>query len=471
MELSKTKIVCTIGPSSSNAEIITALIEKGMSVARLNFSHGTHEEHGRAIRLIRAASGKLGRPVAVLQDLCGPKIRVGEIPGPGMRISPGQELILTNLPGPAGGNRVPVSYGDLPSQVKAGDRILLADGIMELTVERTTDTDIVCKVTAGGILTSHKGINLPTSTLTVPSLTEKDQKDLSFGLDMDVDYIALSFVRAAADIHAVKKIMYRRKNRKEVPVIAKIEKHEALAQVDAILEAADGIMVARGDLGVEVPLEDVPTIQKMLVRKANIAGKPVIIATQMLRSMVDAPRPTRAEAADVANGVLDGADAVMLSEETASGQHPVAAVHYMSLIARSVEKNYPHAFYLKMPPQRGTAESVANVACLLAKNIDAAAIVATTRSGSTAAQIARYRPAQPIVALSPDERTVRRLALYWGCRPTFLDNIEDTDEMVEGAAAAVLQKGHVQKGDKLVITAGRPIWAEGTTNMLWVKSL
>jgi pyruvate kinase len=278
-------------------------------------------------------------------------------------------------------------------------------------------------------------------------------------------------VRAAADIHAVKKIMYRRKHKKEVPVIAKIEKHEALAHVDAILEAADGIMVARGDLGVEVPLEDVPTIQKMLVRKANTAGKPVIIATQMLRSMVDAPRPTRAEAADVANGVLDGADAVMLSEETASGQHPVAAVHYMSLIAQSVEKNYPHAHYLKMPPQRGTAESVANVACLLAKNIDAAAIVATTRSGSTAAHIARYRPAQPIVALSPDERTVRRLALYWGCRPTFLDNIEDTDEMVEGAAAAVLQKGHVQKGDKLVITAGRPIWAAGTTNMLWVKTL
>lgn len=469
MTLAKTKIVCTIGPASNTRELIAALIEKGMSVARLNFSHGTHREHGRMIRSIRAASAELGRPVAILQDLCGPKIRVGDLSGEGLQLFPGQEVILTTLPDSGGENRVPVSYSDMPAQVKAGDRILLADGLMELTVARTTESDIVCKVMTGGVLTSHKGINLPTSTLNISSLTEKDQKDLSFGLDMDVDYVALSFVRSAADIHAIKKIMYRRK--KTLPVIAKIEKHEALNHVDAIMEAADGIMVARGDLGVEIPLEDVPTIQKMLVHKANAIGKPVIIATQMLRSMVDAPRPTRAEAADVANGVLDGADAVMLSEETAIGRYPVAAVHYMALIALSAEQNYPHADYLQLTPQNGTAESVANVACLLARNIDAAAIVATTRSGSTAAQIARYRPAQPIVALSPDERTIRRLALYWGCRPTLLDNIEDTDEMVESAAAQVLARGHVQKGDRLVITAGRPIWEAGTTNMLWVKTL
>ncbi|MBR9982067.1 MAG: pyruvate kinase [Desulfatitalea sp.] len=469
MTLPKTKIVCTIGPASNSVEILAALIEKGMSVARLNFSHGTHPEHGRVIERIREISDRMGRPVAILQDLCGPKIRVGEIPEGGIQLFPGQQLILTNQPVAATGNRVPVSYGDLPSQVKVGDRILLADGLMELIVAQTTVTDIVCKVITGGVLTSHKGINLPTSSLKVPSLTDKDQRDLAFGLDMDVDFVALSFVRSAADIHAIKKIIRRRK--KSTPVIAKIEKHEALVHADGILEAADGIMVARGDLGVEIPLEDVPSTQKMLVRKANAIGKPVIVATQMLRSMVDAPRPTRAEAADVANGVLDGADAVMLSEETAMGQYPVAAVHYMALIALSAERNYPHALYLKMVPQKSTAEAVAKAACMLASNIEAAAIVATTRSGSTAAQIARYRPAQPLVALSPDAHTVRRLALYWGCQPTFLDTIEDTDEMVESAAAAALAKGHVQKGDQMVITAGRPIWESGTTNLLWVKTL
>jgi pyruvate kinase len=469
MPLPKTKIVCTIGPASNSAEVLSALVENGMSVARLNFSHGTHLDHAQMIERIRKASEKAGRPVAILQDLCGPKIRVGEIPGAGIPLLSGQHLILTNQPGPAKENRVPVSYGDLPSQVKAGDRILLADGLMEMIVEQTSATEIVCKVITGGVLTSHKGINLPTSTLAIPALTEKDRRDLLFGMEADVDYVALSFVRTAADIHAIKKIIHRQN--KQTPVIAKFEKHEALENVDAILAAADGIMVARGDLGVEIPLENVPAIQKMLVRKANSMGKPVIVATQMLRSMVDAPRPTRAEAADVANGVLDGADAVMLSEETASGRYPVEAVHYMALIAHSAEQNYPHAKYLRMIPHQETAESVANAACMLAKNLEATAIVATTRSGSTAAQIARYRPKQPIVALSPDARAVRRLALYWGCMPTFLENIEDTDEMVEKAATAALEKGHARKGEKVVITAGRPIWATGTTNMLWVKTL
>ena len=469
MNLPRTKIVCTIGPSSDSPELLEAMIRNGMSVARLNFSHGSHKDHERMIVLIRAASEKVGRPVAILQDLCGPKIRVGEIPDGGLSLSPGQTLILTSTQDLAQGNRVPVSYGDLPSQVKVGDRILLADGMMELSVEKSSATDITCKVVTGGVLTSHKGVNLPTSTLSIPALTDKDRRDLIFGLEKDVDYVALSFVRTAADIHDIKKII--RHQNKNTPVIAKFEKHEALDNADAILAAADGVMVARGDLGVEIPLENVPSIQKMLVRKANNLGKPVIIATQMLRSMVDSPRPTRAEAADVANGVLDGADAVMLSEETASGNHPVEAVHYMALIAASAEKNYPHTYYLRILPKNEIAESVANAACMLAKNIDAAAIAATTRSGSTAIQIARYRPAQPILALSPDRQSVRRLALYWGCLPIFLDNIEDTDEMVEKAATTALEKGHVRKGDKVVITAGRPIWEAGTTNMLWVKSL
>ncbi len=467
--LPKTKIVCTIGPASNSSETIEAMIEAGMSVARLNFSHGSHGDHQLMIEKIRAASEKLGRPIAILQDLCGPKIRVGQIPGDGMDLRSGQELTLTAGPSSAHDNRVSISYGDLASQVRQGDRILLADGMMELVVQRTTASDITCLVVTGGRLTSNKGINLPTSSLNIPAMTEKDRRDLLFGLGLQVDYVALSFVRSAADIHALKKVIHRQKMR--TPVIAKIEKHEALDHVDAILEAADGLMVARGDLGVEIPLENVPNIQKDLVRKANNMGKPVVIATQMLRSMVESPRPTRAEAADVANAVLDGADAVMLSEETASGNYPVAAVQFMARIAASAEEKYPHGKYLKLLPGKGTAESVSYAASILAKNLPASAIVATTRSGSTAAHISRYRPDRPIIALSPNERAVRLLTLYWGCLPFFLLNIEDTDEMVERAAMAAMEKGHFQKGDRLVITAGRPIWATGTTNMLWVKEL
>lgn len=381
----------------------------------------------------------------------------------------GQALILTTDGRPAQDNRISVSLGDLPSQVKAGDRILLADGLMELMVERLSETGVVCRVITGGLLTSHKGINLPTRSLDIPSLTEKDRRDLLFGLEKGVDYVALSFVRTANDIHMIKKIIHRQK--RHTPVIAKLEKHEALENIDAIMAAADGLMVARGDLGVEIPLENVPNLQKQLVRKANALGKPVIIATQMMRSMVSSPRPTRAEAADVANGVLDGADAVMLSEETASGQHPVEAVRYMARIALSAEEKFPHNKYLKVMPKRNTAESVSYAAVILAKNLDAKAIIATTRSGSTAAHIARFRPKQPIVALSPDKHAVRKMALHWGVMPFFLPEIEDTDEMVEKAAEAALKQGHVHRGQQMVITAGRPIWETGTTNMLWVKDL
>lgn len=467
--LPRAKIVCTIGPASSPRETLRALIENGMSVARLNFSHGTHSEHGAMIREIRAAADDLGRPVAILQDLCGPKIRVGKIPGEGLVLASGQTMVLSAAIKVADGLRIPVSYRALPDQVKAGDRILLADGLMELVVEKTTRDEIVCQVITGGLLTSHKGINLPSSTLPIPALTEKDRRDLLFGLEMGVDYVALSFVRAASDIHAAQKIIHRQN--KDTPVIAKIEKHEAIDHIDAILSAADGIMVARGDLGVEIPLENVPNIQKMLVRKANQLGKPVIIATQMLRSMVDAPRPTRAEAADVANGVLDGADAVMLSEETAVGQYPVEAVRHMARIAASAETQYPHDSYILRPPEQNMSEAVAYAACILARQLHAAAIVATTRSGSTAIQICRFRPVQPIIALSPDEAATRRLALFWGCMPRCMANVQDTDEMVEKASAATLESGYAHKGDKLVITAGRPIWETGTTNLLWVKTI
>lgn len=465
----KTKIICTIGPASESRKTIRRLIQRGMSVARLNFSHGTHREHEEKINAIRQISQELARPVAILQDLCGPKIRVGEIRKPGIRLEPGQSFTLTGTPMVGDKHRASVSYADLSRDVKPGDRILLADGMMELIVKKTTGSDIVCEVIIGGILTSHKGINVPTSTLLTDGLTDKDRVDLRFGLENDVDYIALSFVRSADDIVEIKAIIKQAK--KDTPVIAKIEKHEALDNIDDILAVADGIMVARGDLGVEIPLEEVPRLQKRLIKKANAIGKPVIIATQMLLSMVDAPRPTRAEATDVANAVLDGTDAVMLSEETANGKYPIGALEYLVRIAEDAEKNYPHARYLRLDPGDDVSKSVSHASCILADHLGTAAIVAPTRSGSTAMNIARFRPRAKIIALSPIPAVIRRLALYWGCIPKAISGALNIDELIDKAATLALETGEVHKGDRVVITAGHPVWVSGTTNMLRVKQL
>ena len=465
----KTKIVCTIGPASNSPDTIRALIQSGMNVARLNFSHDSHAGHAEKIEIIRAIAAELNRPVAILQDLCGPKIRVGEIPDPGVQLTSGAAFILTGDDVIGDRERVSVSYRGLPGDVKVGDRLLLADGMMELEVVQSAGSDIFTRVITGGLLTSHKGVNLPTGSMQLEALTPKDREDLLFGLAHDVDFVALSFVRSAADIENIKALIAAQGRR--TPVIAKIEKHEALDHIDALVDAADAVMVARGDLGVEIPLENVPNIQKMIIQKANRRGRPVIIATQMLRSMVDAPRPTRAEAADVANGVLDGADAVMLSEETASGGFPVEAVQYMTNIARAAEERFPYRRYLRQVQNLDISQSVAAAACNLANSLKAAAIVATTRSGATAHHVARFRPQGRIIALSPSEKTVRRLAMCWGCIPCFLGLTDDTDEMIETAAASVLETGHVRSGDLVVITAGRPLYAAGTTNMLWVKRL
>jgi len=467
--MKKTKIVCTIGPASENRDIIQALMINGMDVARLNFSHGSHEGHLQKIITIRALSSLLARPVAILLDLAGPKIRIGAIPDPGITLTPGHKFILTSRPIEGGRDAVSLTYRDLPREVKAGDRLLLADGLMELLVESSDDTDIVCKVVTGGLLTSHKGINLPTGTIRTSSLTEKDRSDLLFGLENDVDFVALSFVKTADDIRAVKDIIAGQG--KDTPVIAKIEKHEALENIDAIMNVSDGIMVARGDLGVEIPLEDVPLIQKRLIARANAAGKPVITATQMLRSMVSSPRPTRAEAADVANAVLDGTDAVMLSEETASGEYPAEAVSYMSRLVAAAENGFPFDDFLAMIPRKDISESVAHASCILANHLEAKAIVAHTQSGMTARYIARFRPRQPIVALSPNMKTVRRLTLSWGCRPLLIGRLQNTDEMIESASRAALASGEAKVGDLIVITVGHPICVSGTTNMLRVKRL
>lgn len=467
--MKKTKIVCTIGPASDNQDTIQALILNGMNVARLNFSHGSHEGHLQKIKIIRELSAKLDRPIAILLDLAGPKIRIGHIPDPGIVLTPGHQFILTSRPIEGSMEAVSLTYKDLPREVKVGDRLLLADGLMELLVEEANETDIICKVVTGGVLTSHKGINLPTGTIRTASLTEKDRSDLLFGLENGVDFIALSFVKTAEDIKMVKDIIAAKG--KDTPVIAKIEKHEAVDNIDAIMDISDGIMVARGDLGVEIPLEDVPLIQKRLIAKANMCGKPVITATQMLRSMVTSPRPTRAEAADVANAVLDGTDAVMLSEETASGDYPVAAVLYMSRLAAAAETGFPFEEFLAMIPRKDISESVAHASCVLASHLEAKAIVAHTQSGRTARYISRFRPRQTIVALSPNEETVRRLALSWGCLPRLVNDPHDTDDMIEKASQAALQSGEAKPGDLIVITVGHPICVSGTTNMLRVKRL
>ncbi len=469
MTKQKTKIICTIGPASESEQVIRELIINGMNVARLNFSHGTHNAHEEKIQLIRKISNELNCPVAILQDLCGPKIRVGEVPEPGIVMKSGQPFILTSDDVVATEEIVSVSYRNLPREVKPGDRILLADGMLELVVNNIHENKIYCTVITGGVLTSRKGINLPTLSIQTESVTKKDLEDLAFGLKQNVDYIALSFVRKAEDISNVKKII-KQKN-KNTPVIAKIEKHEALTHIDQIMEVSDGIMVARGDLGVEIPLENVPGIQKMLIAKANVMGRPVIIATQMLRSMVDSPRPTRAEATDVANAVLDGADAIMLSEETAMGEYPVEAVQFMRRIALHTEKDFPYDKYLRLLPNPEVSESVAYAACVLADHLDAAAIIATTQSGFTAKQISKFRPKSKVIALSPDPETVRRLSLYWGCIPTFQEKTDNTDEMIDKAAIAASETGYVSRGDKVVITAGHPLWVAGTTNMIQVKTI
>lgn len=467
--MKKTKIVCTIGPSSEKEDVLEALILNGMNVARLNFSHGSHEGHLAKIKMIRALSEKLSVPVAILLDLAGPKIRIGSIPDPGIVLTPGHPFILTSRDIEGSPRAVSLGYKNLPQEVKTGDRLLLADGLMELWVESTDGADIVCKVITGGVLTSHKGINLPTGTIRTSSLTEKDRGDLLFGLENDVDFFALSFVKTAQDIQTVKEIIAG--SGKDIPVIAKIEKHEALENIDEIMAVSDGIMVARGDLGVEIPLEDVPLIQKSLIAQANRRGIPVITATQMLRSMVSSPRPTRAEATDVANAVLDGTDAVMLSEETASGDYPAEAVAHMNRLVAAAETGFPFEKYLAMVPGKDVSASVAHASCILASHLDAKAIVAHTQSGMTARHISRFRPQQPIVALSPNITTVRRLCLSRGCRPRLIGRLHNTDEMIETASQASLAAGDAAPGDLIVITVGHPIGVAGTTNMLRVKRL
>lgn len=468
----RTKIVCTIGPTSSSLTMLEQLIRAGMNVARLNFSHGTQAEHGEVIANIRRLAEQLERPLAILQDLAGPKIRIGPLKDGTIQLKPQAIFTLTSRDVLGDDQQVSITYPDLSKEVKSGDTLLLSDGALELKVLETSLEDITCQVIVGGTLSSRKGINLPTSTIKTPSLTEKDKEDLIFGIQQGVDYVALSFVRSAADVQEARRFIQQ--YGVAIPIIAKIEKHEALKNIDEIIEAVDGIMVARGDLGVETPLEKVPLVQKMLIRKSNQAGKPVITATQMLRSMVDSPRPTRAEVTDVANAILDGTDAVMLSEETASGSYPVQAVEMMVKIAEDAESGRPFDVRLRRSEGMGIKllpEAVSHAACSLAEDIGAAAIITCTQSGGTARLVAKYRPRQPILSPTPIVTTYRQLALVWGVIPILTEELKSTDDMIEKVFLASLKSGLVRLGERVVITAGVPVGVPGTTNLVKVKVL
>ncbi len=463
--MKKTKIVATLGPTSSDEKTIQALVENGVDIVRLNFSHGTHAMHKRLIQTVRRVSKKLGRPVGILQDLQGPKIRIGWIKGEKVRLEDGQKMVITTLPMEGTNTKVSTSYKALPKDVKPGDYILIADGMLELLVEETRAEEVICRVTHGGILESHKGINLPGTKLSTPSLTEKDKKDLKFGLQHRVDFVALSFVRTPEDVAELKAII--KKSNRDVPVIAKIEKPEAVEVIDEIIAVTDGIMVARGDLGVEMRPEKVPFVQKILIRKCIEQGIPVITATQMLESMREYPIPTRAETSDVANAIIDGTDAVMLSGETASGKYPIEAVRVMKGIIQEAEshlKKYDEKSFLDILPEETFPDTVSKAACEAAYNIGAKAIVAFTISGQTARLISRYRPLVPLVAFTPENRVRTKLLLNWGVNSEKIEKVHTLGTMLRKVEDALLSRGYVKTGDPVVIVAGAPLGEDRATN-------
>jgi pyruvate kinase len=468
----KTKIVCTIGPSTSSASVIKELLQTGMDVARINFSHGTHKEHTSYIKTLRQTAKKADLPLAIMQDLPGPKNRTGKLRRGSIELKENADFILTTREILGDENRVSVGLPYLSSIVKPGDMIFLDDGAIELRVTATSNTDVSCKVLTGGSLGEDKGINIPGVTWDAPTITEEDWNHLLFGLKHDVDFVALSFIRQAKDVLKVRKFL--RKEKKAPALIAKIERREALDNLDEILKAADGAMVARGDLGIEIPIQRVPIVQKEIIQKCNHLGKPVIVATQMLESMVNAPRPTRAEVSDVANAIFNGADAIMLSEETAVGSYPIEAVSMMTQIALEAEATLPYEEMLTnkgkdLQPETGDAISYA--ACHTAHQLGAAAIIAFTSSGSTARRVAKYRPRVPIIAITPSQTTQRQLSLSWGVRAFQIPEPSKIAGLFSRGARVAKRAGLAKEGDLVVITGGVPIGISGSTNLLKVEKV
>jgi pyruvate kinase len=470
-QLLRTKIVCTIGPASREPEMLSALIAAGMDVARLNFSHGEQAFHAETIARVRAASAAAGKPVAILGDLQGPKLRVGIMQEGGVPLAEGETLVLTTAHMIGAPGRVPIQFEHLPEVVDPGDRILIDDGLLELVVTAVAGSEITTRVVTGGVLNSNKGLNLPRAALSIPAITEKDREDLAFAIEQGLDWIALSFVRTADEVLDLKGyIRTLSAFGHQTPVMAKIEKPEAIQNIDAIIAAADGIMVARGDLGIEMSPEDVPMLQKMIIAKCNLRGKPVVTATQMLDSMIRNPRPTRAEASDVANAILDGSDAIMLSGETASGKYPLEAVGTMARITAVVEGEMCAKCEARQDarPGRTFAEAVAHASVETAIGLSATAIVAPSMSGHTARTISKFRPPCPIVAVTPSPFVQRELCVFWGVYALLSQRAATTDAVISDAVEQAQKAGFVGEGDVLVVTGGSVEGAGGTTNLMKV---
>jgi pyruvate kinase len=463
----RTKIVCTLGPSTANADAIRGLIDAGMNVARVNFSHGTHEEHEETIATVRRLAKEANRPIAILGDLQGPRIRIGDLPK-ALMLAVGSDLVLVHE-GEEKKGEIPVTYDQLANDVRVGDRILINDGLIELVALEVGNSRVKARVLNGGELKSHKGLNLPGIQVSAPSITEKDEADIRFAVKQEVDYLALSFVRRAEDIESLREMIP-----KWLLVVAKIEKDVALQNIEAIVRASDAVMVARGDLGVELPFEAVPGAQKRIIRLANKYGRPVITATQMLESMIEHPRPTRAEASDVANAIMDGTDAVMLSAETAAGAYPRLAVEAMTRIIKEIETHPPVAPFAGAEQGDGVVTTEVAIAAATVAAVDmlgAPLVVVFTKSGFSARVVASKRPAVPILALTDEGRTFRQLALVWGVVPQLVPHCADYDEMMTRAKTAVVDRELAARGDRIIVTAGVPFDMPGTTNLLKVEFL
>ena len=465
----KTKIVCTVGPSTDQPEVLEQILDAGMNVARFNFSHGTHADHAKRIAMVRTAAAKLGKTVALMLDTKGPEMRLGNFAEGKVELRQGQKFTLTARDLLGSSEIVSVNHKGLPDEVAPGNIILLSDGLVSLTVDAVANGDIMTTVMNSGVISNYKRVAVPGVSVNLPPLSEQDIADIVFGVSENMDFIAASFVQRASDVLAIRRVLEEAKA--QMDIIAKIENAEGVNNIDEILTVADGLMVARGDLGVEIPTEEVPLVQKILIKKANQAGKPVITATQMLESMMSNPRPTRAEASDVANAILDGSDAIMLSGETASGAYPVEAVRTMARIAIKTESalNYREILSTKAAYiERTTTDAISHATVQIAHDLGAAAIITSTESGHTGRMVSKYRPQAVIVAVTSHEKTVRRLSLQWGVYPTLSPSFANTDELFANAITSALSTGLVKEGDLVVITAGLPVGTSGTTNLIRV---
>ena len=467
-KMRKTKIVCTIGPASDSRCVLTKMIEQGMNVARLNFSHGEHADHKAKIDLIKEVRGELGAHVAIMLDTKGPEIRTGRFAKPEVELQVGQEYILTTEDIEGDETKCSISYKGLPGDVVAGNKILIDDGLIELEVKETNETEIRCVVNNAGIVKNNKGINVPGVKIHLPSLTEKDINDIKFGVENGIDFIAASFIRKASDVRAIREVL-KSCGGEGVRIIAKIENKEGVDNIAEIVSVSDGIMVARGDLGVEIPAEQVPIIQKHIIRRCNYEGVPVITATQMLDSMMRNPRPTRAEVADVANAILDGTDAIMLSGESASGKYPIEALKTMNNIALTTEATVNYDAILReraLMRTHDVTNTIGHATVTSAHGLNAAAIIIPTSSGATALTVAKFRPKNKILAFAASPAVARRLALCWGVEPQLMAQVEHESQIFREVVALSKGKGFVEDGDTVIITAGLPVGGSGNTNMM-----